>query len=98
MRTNLLFTVIAILMLGVFSHSDVKAQEARETISHQGILVDSDGKIVEDNTYIFSFKIYAESSGGSALWESDKKLEVNDGVFNAQLGSEEALDLPFDEQ
>lgn len=85
-------------MMCVFSNQAVKAQQTQQNISHQGVLLDSNGDTVEDDTYIFTFRIYAESSGGSVLWESDKILDVNDGLFNAQLGSEEPLDLPFDEQ
>ncbi len=98
MRVTLLFITTIIFMVGVVPDTVVKAQQAQKTISHQGVLLNDNGDPVEDDTYIFSFGIYADSAGGNALWQSDKILDVNDGMFNAQLGSEEPLDLPFDQQ
>jgi hypothetical protein len=90
--------MLAFFMPVIFFSTAVNAQQVHKTISHQGVLLDNNGDPVEDDTYIFSFRIYADSSGGSALWESDRILTVSDGTFNAQLGSEESLDLPFDQQ
>jgi hypothetical protein len=79
-------------------NSPVTAQKARQTISHQGVLLDNSGDPVADDTKIFSFKIYADSAGGNALWENDKILDVEDGMFSTKLGSEQALGLSFDQQ
>ncbi|MBM4118673.1 hypothetical protein FJ251_13250 [bacterium] len=66
-----------------------------QTISYQGILRDSGGTIVADGNYNLSFRIYNVASGGSALWTEAQTLAVQDGVFNALLGSVTALALDF---
>jgi hypothetical protein len=66
-----------------------------QTISYQGILRDSGGTIVADGNYNLSFRIYNVASGGSALWTEPQTLAVQDGVFNALLGSVTALTLDF---
>jgi hypothetical protein len=65
------------------------------TISYQGILRDAGGTIVPDGNYNLTFRIYAVASGGSALWTEPQTLAVQDGVFNAVLGSVTALTLDF---
>ncbi len=68
------------------------------TISHQGQLLGESGEPVENETLDFTFSLYASESGENAIWTEDQQLQVTEGLFNAILGSEQPLDLPFDEQ
>ena len=68
-----------------------------QTISHQGVLVDETGEPVDDGAYIFTFRIYDTDTEGSNLWNENQVLQVQNGVFNAQLGKETPLDIPFDQ-
>ncbi len=65
------------------------------TISYQGILRDAVGTIVPDGNYNLTFKLYSVPTGGSPLWTEDQTLAVQDGVFNAVLGSVTALTMNF---
>lgn len=95
MKLSTYLIIISAITLSAFLIA--QAGEPR-TISHQGFLVDEAGEPVEDDTFIFTFRIYAAESDGDAIWTENQVLHVNSGVFNAVLGSEEELDLPFDEQ
>lgn len=87
---------IASFILITIVHFSAYAQD-NHTISHQGFLTDEAGEPVEDDSYIFTFRIYDDETDGDELWSENQVLQINNGVFNAQLGSEEPLDLPFDE-
>lgn len=80
-----------------FTTGNVFAQQT-ETIFHQGILTDDTGEVVEDGSFIFTFRIYNVEAGGESLWTENQVLQVRGGIFNAHLGSEDNLDLPFDEK
>lgn len=98
MRLPIFVTAFIMIAVGLVGQQTLQAQQVGKTISHQGVLLDSNGEPVEDDTYIFTISIYADSAGGSALWQVDKILDVKNGKFNAQLGTEQPLDLAFDQQ
>ncbi len=66
------------------------------TLNYQGILTDNSGTVVADGDYDLTFTLYDASSGGNAVWTETHTLTVIDGLFNAALGAQTALDIPFD--
>ena len=71
-----------------------------QTFSVQGVLRDPLGRTVEDGAYALEFNMYEYPLGGTAVWtESHGTVNITHGVFNVELGSENALtDVPFDAQ
>jgi hypothetical protein len=67
-----------------------------QKISYQGELRDVvTGDPVADGDYTIIFKLYNDM--GDTLWQETQSLPVVDGIFNAYLGEQTTLDLPFDE-
>ena len=71
--------------------------EVPQTISYQGVLKDSDGQLVADGEYTLTYRLYNAEDGGDSLWAEAITDSVNGGVFNAVLGKQTPLDLPFDQ-
>ena len=91
--TGILMVVVVLLLLGVsYGYAAIP-----NTINYQGYLTDSGGNPV-NATVSMTFKIYAVSTGGTALWsESQNTVLVNNGIYNVTLGSVVSLGaLPFD--
>lgn len=89
---KLLFVIIII----PFMLSTLFAQ-IPEQIGYQAVLSNADGTPITDGSYSLTFRIYADSINGSILWEEDHtNVEVENGVVNIQLGSQNPIDLPFD--
>ncbi len=91
-------SVFFAITMGAFAFAQA---DLPRTISHQGQLVDESGEPVENETLDFTFRLYDSESGengGNAIWTEDQQLQVREGLFNATLGSEAPLNLPFDEQ
>lgn len=89
--------IVSTLLLSL--HSNLlfaQTSQGIQTISHQGVLVNESGEPVDDGAYIFTFRIYDTDTEGDHLWRETQVLQVQNGVFNAQLGSEDQLDIPFD--
>lgn len=82
-KSFLLFAVL----ISLISISNIYSQGIPETINYQGILKDAAGVVVPNGDYNISFKIYEVTSGGSALWEETKLINVQGGFVNTQLGS-----------
>jgi hypothetical protein len=60
-------------------------------MNYQGMLTDTGGNPLNGD-YDLTFKIYGQSSGGSAVWtEVQTGVQVQDGLFNVTLGSVSAL-------
>lgn len=60
-------------------------------ISYQGMLTDDAG-IPLDGSFDLTFSIYRDSTGGTALWtETHTEVSVQDGLFNAILGSSASI-------
>lgn len=82
MRTMSLYAVAVLILFSsvLFGQSS--------TISVQGVLRDQNGKAVADGTYPMTFNLYTALSGGSSIWtETQNSVIVQNGVFNAKLGS-----------
>jgi hypothetical protein len=71
-------------------------QSISQTINFQGVLKDASGNVVPDGNYDLTFSIYDAASNGNLLWSETQTLNVTGGVFSAQLGSVNPIDLPFD--
>ena len=80
-----------------YAYANNLAGQIPKTLNIQGKLTDSSGSALTGN-YNFSFKIYNVSSGGTKLWEENQTLAVQDGIYDAILGSSVALTLDFDRQ
>jgi hypothetical protein len=58
------------------------------TIGFSGQLADSNGDPVQDGNYDITFRLYSQSTGGTALWtEVHNDVPVADGLYSVQLGS-----------
>ena len=88
------FSCAAILFL-IISATNLFAQ-IPHTLSFQGVLTDTTGHLKPDGAYNFTFRIYSNSSGGSALWSESKSLNVNHGLFSTLLGDITPIGLSFD--
>jgi len=64
-------------------------------IAYQGQLREADGTL-GDGTYVATFELYDSAEAGEMLWREVQSLTVVDGIFNIQLGENNAIDLPFD--
>jgi hypothetical protein len=68
-----------------------------KTLNYQGVLTNAEGETVPDGDVNFVFRIYPRPTGGGALWTEEQILPVEDGVFNAMLGSKTPLDMDFNQ-
>jgi hypothetical protein len=83
-------------MIGVLAAAATATAAVPQTLSYQGVLKDSEGNIVPDDSYSITFRIYDVDSGGVSLWSETLALSVTDGIFNAILGTSSGINLPFD--
>ncbi|MCJ7812004.1 hypothetical protein MUP95_01625, partial [bacterium] len=67
-----------------------------QKMSYQGVLTDADGSVVPDGSYSLTFKLYDATADGTILWSETQDVSVNNGIFNAILGSVNPLNIPFD--
>ncbi len=93
MKRALSLTLLALLLWATATPAAIP-----QTISYQGILREAGGTIVPDGNYNLTFKLYAAAVGGAPLWTETQTLAVENGVFNAFLGSVTALTLDFSNQ
>jgi len=56
------------------------------TISHQGKLLDSSGNPVADGSYTVMYRLYHDSSGGTAVYTDTNSVTVTDGYFDTAFG------------
>ena len=82
----------------VFAITQFISAQIPNTISYQGVLTDNKGNPVPDGNVSLTFRLYNASEGGDTLWQESQKAAVSKGIFNVILGSNEPLNLPFDEQ
>lgn len=78
----LLACLAAILVFSTFAYAEVP-----KMINYQGKLTTPQGALFND-TLAMTFSIYADSTGGTALWtETQTSVKVEYGVFSVLLGS-----------
>jgi hypothetical protein len=93
MKRLLFLSILSLLLVLMLSGPRAWAQ-IPQTISYQGVLADTSGKIVPDGNYSLTFTLY--DAAGAALWSESQSTTVSDGIFNVILGSGNPLTLPFD--
>ncbi len=74
-------------MISLYALSNIYSQGIPQTINYQGVLKDASGVVVPNGDYNLTFKLYDLPSGGSALWNETKTINVVGGIINTQLGS-----------
>jgi len=57
-----------------------------QMLSYQGKLTDTLGVPVPDGNYQLTFRLYPDSTGGSAFWSGAQTIPVRNGLFSALLG------------
>ena len=70
---------------GIRTNSILDAVPRR--LSYQGLLTKANGRAVSDGTYQVTFRLFKESSGGTAFWEETQGIGISDGVISATLGA-----------
>ena len=58
-----------------------------QMLSYQGKLPDTMGVPVPDGNYALTFRLYAQPTGGSAVWTEAQTIPVKNGLFAALLGA-----------
>jgi hypothetical protein len=69
-----------------------------QNISLQGVLRDENRRTVDDGVYEVTFRLYDQSSGGTAIWtDTYNDLQIRHGLFQVNLGEQTSLDgIAFD--
>ena len=99
-RKSIVLGIAMIILLGVAS-SRIYAQEVPilipNLLNYQGKLVKNTprGPVPLTGTYKVMFRIYDIS--GALLWEEERDVEVNTGIFNVTLGEVTPLTILFDQ-
>ena len=63
--------------------------EVPPRFNYQGVLRDGTGGVLGEQTPTIHFKLYKESSGGSAVWTGDQKVLLDtNGLFNVTLSDQ----------
>jgi hypothetical protein len=57
-----------------------------KAINFQGYLTDSLGNAITDSALMMVFFLFDAAEGGTELWAEEQPVNVQDGVFNVQLG------------
>jgi len=82
----------------IFSGVAILFAQIPRTINYQGKLTNTIGVAI-NGSYSLTFRIFDVESGGTALWsETHFSVPITKGMFSVILGSETALNLPFDDQ
>jgi hypothetical protein len=88
MKKSVLILAVLISLLCI---SNIYSQSIPQTINYQGVLKDAAGVLVPNGDYSITFKLYNVQSGGTALWNETKTINVVGGIINTQLGSATAI-------
>jgi len=86
--------LIFILLLGFLSAGPALA--APHAVNYQGILNDSAGSPVPDQTFNMVFRIYDAATGGTLLYEESRTVATSKGIYNVLLGTGTASVGTFD--
>jgi hypothetical protein len=85
MRSLATFVLIGLAWLSA-AHVNPALGQIPKQLSYQGVLTDSLGNPLPDNTYVMVFRLYTVASAGTALWTEVKNIPVKDGIFSTYLG------------
>lgn len=81
MRYRILLLAVMVFLVCSSTYADVP-----KLINFQGRLTDATGKFVADGKYSVTFRLYEDSTGGSAKWSEVQLVNVAKGLFNVILG------------
>lgn len=91
MIPRILLLSLAFAIIAASSNAQVP-----QAINYQGRLTDAGGLPVANGPYQINFKIYGSETGDDSLWWSDfQSVQVTDGLFDYQLGSNNPLPSDF---
>lgn len=85
MQSTATIVLAAALALAALCPLPAHAQVPRQ-ITYQGVLTDTNGAPMPDNTYVMVFRLYDVSTAGTVLWNEVKNVPVKDGLFSSYLG------------
>ncbi len=60
-------------------------------INYQGHLTDSSGTSISGSQWV-DFSLFTHETGGTLLWNEQQTIEVTNGIFDVQLGTENPLE------
>lgn len=86
--------VLSVFVLAAVFESGLAA--IPEKMSYQGLLKTDVDTVVPDGNYDLTFRLYADSTAGPALWTETQTATVANGIFSVILGSDVPINLPFD--
>ena len=75
-------SILCSLLLGATG----AAQAVPLEIAHQGELIDASGPVTDQVT--FTFRLFTSLTGGTAVWEEIRTVDVVNGNYLVLLGSE----------
>ncbi len=90
MKSKILCLTIYILLSVNFVFGQIP-----KTMNLQGVLTNTGGELLENGDYEITFAIYDELVGGSALWQEQQTIPVQDGLFGVTLGKTNPLNIEF---
>lgn len=76
----------------VVAESSLQASPVEYPISFQGVLSDGSGNPVSNGSHDITFSIYDAATGGTRLWQESQTVVTAGGLFDAMLGSSNAVD------
>ncbi|MEC7730874.1 MAG: hypothetical protein VX497_06260, partial [Candidatus Neomarinimicrobiota bacterium] len=60
-------------------------------ISYQGLLTKANGRAVQDGSYQVTFRFYKQIEDGTAFWEENQQVNIDDGIITTVLGKENPI-------
>jgi hypothetical protein len=88
---NFAFVLVMGACSSFIANSPVMAQD--HTMSYQGTLIQNEVQ-ASDGLYQLTVALYGDPQGKDVIWTDSYTTEVNNGIFNIQLGSRKALPDP----
>ena len=92
MNKSILKMITIFLTMSFFAFAQIPPK-----ISYQGVLSDIDGNPVADGEYKIIFYLFNDPVSDTPLWKEKQEAIIRNGIFNVMLGSNNPLNLPFDE-
>ena len=92
MNKSILKMITIFLTMSFFAFAQIPPK-----ISYQGVLSDIDGNPVADGVYKIIFYLFNDPVSDTPLWKEKQETIIRNGIFNVMLGSNNPLNLPFDE-
>lgn len=89
MKTYFKYIVLLFVLTSIFFSLLLHAQTP-QLLNYQGKLNNKDGTPTS-GVFSIVFTIYADSTGGTSLWDETQDVTVMNGVFNVLLGSVESF-------